>query len=248
MAERRFMIERFLFLVMLLVGIVLLGHTILIKILQHTFYTNYLTASCGSGVILLTTLYIIAKFNSNVEKQIGNFLYFKGKQHYKELLKEAMTDGLTNLYNHKYFMMRLEEEIERSKRYVRPLSLLMIDIDNFKEYNDTFGHPKGDAVLIKLSEIFKNFSRRVDIPARYGGEEFAIALPETNKKGASALAERLRRSVEAMKFKKGVNITISVGIGFFGGTEAAFTKEDLVKLADDALYMAKANGRNRIEA
>lgn len=260
MAER-FMVERFLFLLVLFVGIILLVHTLMIRTFQDNYFVDYKTASCTSGAILLTTLYILVKFNRNLEKQIGNFLYFKGKQHYKTLLKEAITDGLTNLYDHKYFMLRLEEELERAKRYLRPISLLMIDIDHFKAYNDTFGHLDGDALLVKMAETFKRFSRKVDIAARYGGEEFAIALPETNKEGAVVLAERLRKYVEVMKFKDGKGVTISIGVALFDGTKVAFgiapeggsnktivTKEDFIKTADDALYRAKEKGRNRVES
>lgn len=243
----KILVDRFIFVVAIFVGILLFFYTLVTKIFQDKFFVDYLTASCTSGVIVLTAMYIFIKSNRNLEKQIGNFLYFKGKTHYKALLKEAITDGLTGLYDHKYFQMRLEEEVERSKRYLRPLCLLMIDIDRFKNYNDTLGHPEGDAVLIKLAEGFKRFSRRVDIVARYGGEEFAIILPETKMDGALTLAQRLRRHVEAMRFKGNINITISVGVGFFDGSDQTFTKEDLIKIADGALYKAKANGRNRVE-
>lgn len=240
-------VERFVFLLVAFIGIILLLHTLIVKILQDIFFVDYLTSSCTSGVVLLTTLYIIAKFNKGLEKQISNFLYFKGKRHYKVLLKEAITDGLTDLYDHKYFIMRLEEEVERSKRYKRPLSLLMIDIDHFKVYNDTFGHPAGDEILQGLSNTLKQFSRRVDTVARYGGEEFVIILPETVKDGALIMADRLRKYVEEMKVKEGKGITISIGIGFFDGSIAEFKKEYLIKMADEALYRAKTKGRNRVE-
>lgn len=240
-------VERFLFLIVAFIGIILLTHTLLIRIFQDTFFVDYLTASCTSGVILLILMYIIAKFNRGLERQISNFLYFKGKRHYKVLLKEAITDGLTGLYDHKYFQLRLEEELERAKRFSRPLSLLMIDIDHFKNYNDSFGHPAGDMVLTRLGECFRRFSKSADIAVRYGGEEFAIILPETNKEGAKVLAERLRNYVQTLKFKENRAITISIGVGFFDGSDTAFRKEDLIKMADGALYRAKAGGRNRVE-
>lgn len=256
----RFIVERFLFLLVAFIGLILSVHTFFIKFFQDSFFVDYLTASCTSGVLLLTALYILAKFNKPLEKQIGNFLYFRGKRHYKTLLKEAITDGLTDLYDHKYFKLRLEEEIERSRRYLRPLSLLMVDIDRFKDYNDTYGHLEGDHLLIGLAKIFKRFCRKVDIIARYGGEEFAIVLPETKKEGAGVLAERLRGFAEAMALKDKRRVTISIGIGFFDGADVAFdsglftrdkanfTKEDLIRMADKALYRAKVNGRNRVEA
>lgn len=243
----KFIVERFLFLLVAFIGIILFVHTLLIKSFQDNFFVNYLTASCTSGVILLTMLYVIVKFNRGLERQISNFLYFKGKRHYKVLLKEAITDGLTGLYDHKYFMLRLEEEVERSKRYLRPLSLLMIDIDHFKDYNDAFGHPAGDEVLMRLAEVFARFSRKVDVVARYGGEEFVIVLPETNREGARVLAERLRKHVETTPFRRDRIVTISVGVGFFEGSNVTFAKGDLIKMADEALYRAKQGGRNRVE-
>jgi len=244
----RFIVERFVFLLIAFIGVILLFHTLVVKILQDIIFVSYSTASCASGVILMTALYAMAKFNKGLEKQISNFLYFKGKHHYKVLLKEAITDGLTDLYDHKYLMLRLEEEVDRSKRYARPVSLLMIDIDHFKGYNDTFGHPAGDGILVGLADIFKRCARKVDTVARYGGEEFAIILPETNKEGANILAERLRRQVETASFEGNINITISIGLSFFDGKDTSFTKENFIKDADEALYRAKSRGRNRVEA
>lgn len=245
---KKVIIERFLFLLVAFIGVILLLHTIIIMLVQALFQLSYLRSSCGSGVIILTMLYATVKFNKNLEKQVSNFLYFKGKPHYKMLLKEAITDGLTDLYDHKYLMLKLEEEMERSKRYQRPVSLLMIDIDHFKFYNDTFGHTEGDRALIELAKIFKGVSRKADTVARYGGEEFVLMLPETKKEGAIILAHRLRKSVEAMKLQKGKGITISIGIGFYDGTNKELTPEDFITLADEALYRAKANGRNRVES
>ncbi|MBI4335542.1 MAG: GGDEF domain-containing protein [Candidatus Omnitrophica bacterium] len=241
-------VERFLFLLVLFIGIILSFHTALVKITQDMFFVDYLTASSASGVILLTALYMIAKFNKGLEKQIGNFLYFKGKHHYKVLLREAITDGLTDLYDHKYLMLKLEEEMDRSKRYSRPLSILMMDIDHFKAYNDSFGHPAGDEVLIKLAEILRKAARKADTVARYGGEEFVAILPETRKEDAIIMAERLKADVGNTRFEDYGRITISVGVGLFDGEDKNLTKEAFIKMADDALYRAKKNGRTRVEA
>lgn len=243
----RLIVERFLFLIVAFVGVILLFHTLMIKILQDVFFMDYLTSSCASGVVVLTSLYVLVKFNRNIEKQISNFLYFKGKRHYKVLLKEAITDGLTGLYDHKYFQLRLDEEFERAKKGSQPLSLLMIDIDQFKKYNDTFGHPAGDAVLERLGRLFARLSKKSDIAVRYGGEEFSIILPETAREGAVALAERFREEVEKAEFKEGGGVTVSVGVGVFNGVDNVSAKEELVKLADEALYRAKAGGRNKVE-
>lgn len=242
----RIIIEKFLFLLAAFIGIILLFHTLTIKIFQKIFFIDYLTASCASGALILFLLYITAKFNKALERQISNFLYFKGKQHYRILLKEAITDGLTDLYDHKYLILRLEEEIERSKRYLRPLSFLMIDIDHFKEYNDAFGHLAGDTVLIELAGALKGSCRKVDTVARYGGEEFAIILPETKKHSAVILAERLRKRIEMMKVREDRGVTISIGAAFFDGVNADFTKEAFIKMADEALYKAKSMGRNKV--
>jgi diguanylate cyclase (GGDEF)-like protein len=247
----KLIVERFLFIVIAFMGIILFVHTALTKTLLDRIFADYLRASCASGALLLTLLYVAAKFNKKLEKQIDNFLYFKGKKHYAVLLKEAITDGLTGLYDHKYFMMRLEEETQRASRYLRTLSLIMIDIDHFKRYNDTFGHPAGDEVLAAVGEVLRTFSRSVDLAARYGGEEFALILPETNVKGALILAERLRKYIENIHTEPGKNFTISVGIGSFEPTaiegKAVITKNEIVRMADSALYKAKENGRNRTE-
>jgi len=240
-------VERFVFLIIAFVGVVLLFHTFISKLMLDVFFVDYLTASCSSGVILLTLLYLFAKFNKSLENQISNFLYFKGTAPYKILLKEAVTDGLTGLYDHRYLMMSLEDEIERSRRYKRPISFLMIDIDNFKKYNDTFGHPSGDELLAQVAGLFKRLARKVDTVARYGGEEFAIILPETIKEGAWVAAERLRNRVAEMEFAENSKISVSIGIGFFDGVDNSFTKEDLVDMADKALYNAKTGGRNKVE-
>jgi diguanylate cyclase (GGDEF)-like protein len=167
---------------------------------------------------------------------------------YKEL---SRTDGLTQLYNHKFFHQLLATEISRAQRYGGQISLLMLDVDNFKHYNDGNGHPMGDAALQKLAWILNEGSRDVDSVARYGGEEFAIITPETPKQGALELAERLRRNIEAADFQKsdvmpGGKFTVSIGIATY--PEDAANKSELIEKADQALYLAKANGRNRVAA
>jgi diguanylate cyclase (GGDEF)-like protein len=163
------------------------------------------------------------------------------------LYEEAITDGLTGLYHHKYFKARLREEIERSKRYKHPLGLLMIDIDYFKNINDKYGHLVGDRILKELGGLLRKSIRFGDIIARYGGEEFALALPETDKKDALKVGERLRRKVEDMTFESNIKLTISVGVGCFDGEYMEFEDRDLINQADDALYRAKQRGRNRVE-
>lgn len=244
---KKVIIERFLFLLVAFIGVILLLHTMIIMVVQILFHFTYLRSSCGSGLIILTILYITVKFNRNLEKQVSNFLYFRGKPHYKMLLKEAITDGLTDLYDHKYLMLKLDEELERSRRYLRPISILMIDIDHFKVYNDTFGHTAGDKVLVELAKAFKSLSRKADTVARYGGEEFVIVLPETKKDGAVVLAQRICNYIEDIKLEDGRKITVSIGVGFFDGTDRNFASEDFIIMADEAMYRAKAGGRNKVE-
>ena len=167
---------------------------------------------------------------------------------YKEL---SRTDGLTQLYNHKFFHQLLATEISRSQRYGGMLSLLMLDVDNFKKYNDGNGHPMGDAALQKVAWILSETSRDVDSVARYGGEEFAIIAPETPKTGAMELAERVRVRVEEADFQKadvmpGGRFTVSLGVASF--PEDASNKSELIERADQALYQAKTGGRNRAVA
>lgn len=165
-----------------------------------------------------------------------------------QLEKLATTDGLTGLFNHRHFQERLAFEIQRSARQIHPLSLILIDVDHFKHYNDENGHPAGDAVLMRLAELFRDNLRGVDMVARYGGEEFVILLLDTDVRGGRAAAEKIRAAVEAEPFagqdKQPLgNLTVSLGVATFPvhGRSPA----DLVSAADRALYEAKAAGRNR---
>jgi diguanylate cyclase (GGDEF)-like protein len=164
------------------------------------------------------------------------------------LAQLAVTDGLTGLYNHRHFHERLTLEVERSQRSGLPLSLLMLDVDNFKLFNDTHGHPAGDEVLRQLARVLTDTRRANDVVARYGGEEFAVILVDTAKFTAAKVAERVRERVAGHDFsdaaQKSGKISVSVGVATFpeDGTDA----EGLVRSADTALYAAKRAGRNRV--
>ncbi|MBI4844193.1 MAG: sensor domain-containing diguanylate cyclase [Nitrospirae bacterium] len=162
------------------------------------------------------------------------------------LYEEAVTDGHTGLYHHKYFKLRLKEEIDRSKRYNYPISLIIMDIDFFKKVNDTMGHSSGSAVIERVAEILKNVTRAADVAARYGGEEFALILPYASFEYGLEVGERLRRTIEKSDFN-GIRITVSVGVSHYDGKGRDVSSLDLIGLADRALYMAKDNGRNRVE-
>lgn len=157
-------------------------------------------------------------------------------------LRASLTDKLTNLYNYGYFTKRIAEEIARANRYKRPVALIMIDIDHFKNYNDTYGHQKGNQVLIKLSQLITENKRQSDVAFRYGGEEFCIILPETGAE-ALELAERLRQKVLEEELPGNVRITISAGISYNPYYDESI---GLVERADRALYEAKETGRNRV--
>lgn len=169
---------------------------------------------------------------------------------HEELERLSVTDRLTELYNHGFFQLRLEEEFQRSKRYGRPLSLIMIDIDDFKEFNDAYGHPRGDRVLKEVSTVIRSALRDVDVAARYGGEEFAVVLPETPCEGALQVAERIRAGVESVSHDVGdrmaVRMTVSVGVATFTGDAA--TSGELLEIADAAMYRGKRAGKNRVVA
>ena len=159
----------------------------------------------------------------------------------------AYVDGLTGIFNRRYFEMRIAEELERASRFMARMAVIMVDIDHFKRLNDEFGHLLGDEVLRGVSNILKQQLRKVDMVSRFGGEEFAVIVPETTGANALAVAEKLRRQVEAHPFP-GVPrpVTISCGVADYP-TQGA-TRDELVAAADSALYQAKQAGRNRVIA
>lgn len=170
------------------------------------------------------------------------------KKYYEEL---SRLDSLTQVFNHGYFHQLLEVELEDAKRFERPLCLFMIDIDDFKRVNDTFGHQVGDHALKVLARLLSTLTRQTDYVARYGGEEFAVVLPGTNKQKALVVAERIRRGVAARRFQPtGVeeNIRLTVSIGVAGYPEDAKEPKELIFKADNAFYAAKAAGKNCVKA
>lgn len=167
-----------------------------------------------------------------------------------KLYNLAITDGMTKLFLHRYFQTRLEEELERTKRYKRKLSLIMVDIDHFKSFNDTYGHQTGDEVLKKVAKTIKDAIRKSDIAARYGGEEFSVILPETDENGTMKVGENLRQKIEQLEVEYNnevLKVTISLGCFTFSPeSEEEITKDIMVSRADQALYYSKEHGRNRV--
>ena len=165
---------------------------------------------------------------------------------YARMERMAITDGLTGLYNHRYFQERLDDFIARSERHGQTFSVLLSDIDHFKKVNDTHGHPVGDKVLRRFSQLLDDSARKVDLVSRYGGEEFVLVLDGTEREGAVQFAERVREEIARLVFggSEGTfSVTVSIGISTY--PEDAAEKAELVDRADQALYFSKENGRNR---
>ncbi|HYV34640.1 MAG TPA: GGDEF domain-containing protein [Gemmataceae bacterium] len=186
--------------------------------------------------------------------RIGNCIYrflIGGNveaEYHEEIYRLTIIDALTDIHNKRYLMEFLDRELARSGRYGRPLTLLMIDIDRFRDVNETLGHLGGDFTLREIAARIKGNIRKEELFARYGGEEFAVVLPETNRDGAIILAERLRAVVENQTFRyedKVYTVTVSLGIATTAGDET-MTPATLLRLADEKLYQAKNEGRNRV--
>jgi len=168
------------------------------------------------------------------------------REFYKQL---SNRDEMTGLANYRSCQETLEKETERAKRYVRPLTIMMIDIDNFKCCNDTYGHLAGDAAMMQIAGLIKKQTRTSDFVARYGGEEFMVILPETAVEEASFVAERIREAIEQHDFisEEGTPIApLSVTIGLSSLPDRASTKKDLIRTADIALYKGKTSGKNKV--
>ncbi len=174
--------------------------------------------------------------------------YFITSRDFEHQYKLATTDGLTELYNHRYFQEQMKLNVENSKRYGNEFSMIILDIDFFKKFNDTYGHQSGDAVLRQVAQTLKRSVRATDIACRYGGEEMSIILPNTGKNVAHSTAEKICERVSSNKFKlqgdKEVSVTISLGVSTY--PQDGQTPSELIEAADKRLYNAKNNGRNQV--
>lgn len=172
----------------------------------------------------------------------------------KRLKEQAITDLKTQLFNHNYFEKRLAEELGRAQRYGHGISLVMLDLDDFKDYNDTYGHLAGDQVLKQIGTILKEVTRDCDIPCRFGGEEFSVILPETDSAGAAIAAERIRSGIENHSLdtaspKDGKTVTASIGVCSYDSgdhPDNGYDMNSMIEQADKSLYEAKKAGKNRV--
>jgi diguanylate cyclase (GGDEF)-like protein len=195
---------------------------------------------------------LLQRYAYSVGLTLGNIDIFNYlHQNYHSFKQQAITDGLTGLYNRRFFNEEIEREIARSYRHFLRMSLILLDVDHFKKYNDTNGHQAGDLVLKKVASVLRNETRVCDMECRYGGEEFALILPETNKTQALMIAEKLRRQIEETEFphqnrQPSGNLTASLGVATF--PDDAVNSKDLIDTADAGLYKAKEQGRNAVVA
>jgi diguanylate cyclase (GGDEF)-like protein len=164
-------------------------------------------------------------------------------RHFEKTQQLAYLDGLTGIFNRRFFELRIAEELERAHRYNSVMSVIMMDIDHFKKLNDEFGHLLGDEVLRQASHVFSQHLRKGDVVCRYGGEEFALLLPQTTGENALEVAEKLRRAIEAWHFP-GVPRKVTISAGVADSFASGKIRDEIVSAADAALYQAKQAGRN----
>jgi diguanylate cyclase (GGDEF)-like protein len=210
--------------------------------IRKTIFGAVLVAADKAGQYNGDDLTLLTILGEHIAATLERALYFKSQE------DRAARDGLTGLFNHRIFHERLAYEVDRSRRYRRPLSIIMLDIDFFKKFNDTYGHQTGDTILKAVGECLQESVRRSDIPCRYGGEEFMIILPETAFESALIMAKRINETVGTRSVSSSygdLSVTVSVGVAALGmnGCESG---SELIKNADTALYEAKKTGRNRV--
>jgi diguanylate cyclase (GGDEF)-like protein len=201
-----------------------------------------------------TLMSTVGKMLETIEQQASEINSFAGRLDaaYKELentntrLKEtSFKDEVTGLYNRRFFSIRLEEEMQRHRRFNHPVSVVLTDLDGFKAVNDELGHTVGDETLRDIAQILVKHSRGINVVARWGGDEFAVLLVETSRAGARLYADRIRQVVSAYPFSHGKRLTASFGLASLPDDDVS-TSEDLLRTADEALYAAKRLGKNQV--
>ena len=212
------------------------AETLWTEVLRHKYE---LSEAVGRNVrIAVATLDYLSNVTDNMDSAT-----LVGEAHIEEIVGLSLRDGLTGLFNHTYFYQQIDLEVKRFVRYGSLVTLVLIDIDDFKAVNDTYGHREGDRILAVMGKTLLHLARESDICCRYGGEEFAVILPLTDTHEASAIADRMR--VELAECLPGGHIvTVSIGVASCG--EKTRTYQDLVEKADTALYQVKRSGKNRV--
>jgi diguanylate cyclase (GGDEF)-like protein len=210
---------------------------------QHVYYYSYMAIGCISA--FTTFGYVLGRRADRMRQESDNLT-----DTFQTLNLLAIKDGLTGLYNHRYLQERLSLEMEVADRRQTSLACLMIDLDDFKSVNDRCGHPFGDTVLANIARMIRDNIRHIDTAGRYGGEEFLILMPQSSLEVAHAVAERIRKAVEAHVFQTRdirVKVTCSIGVATYPmrGVKAD-DKNTFLKLVDEALYHAKSSGKNRV--
>lgn len=206
------------------------------KILHHKFEL--------SGILGRNVRIVVAALDylSNITAYMDSATLVD-EEHIDGIVELSLRDGLTGLFNHTYFYQQIDFEVRRYVRYGAPVSLILVDIDDFKAVNDTFGHRQGDRILAAMGRTLLRVSREADVCCRYGGEEFAVILPMTGATEAGAIAVRLNREL-AERLPDGRLVTVSIGVASCG--KQTGTSRDLVERADAALYRVKRSGKNRV--
>jgi diguanylate cyclase (GGDEF)-like protein len=237
--------QTFLIVSTLLLSIGLLEYVLVLTIVRPLDRLSTGAARVAGGD-LEVDLPVVTRGELGYMTQVFNAMVNRLRSGREELEKLSVTDGLTGLYNRDHLMVTVTMEIARADRQGEPFSVLMIDLDHFKKYNDTHGHLAGDEILAKMAVVFAECIREIDYAARYGGEEFLVMLPQTGLSGAAEVAERIRTrfAEEAMPSTKGVSLTLSTGVAEY--PKHGDTTESIIAAADTAMYQAKRRGRNRV--
>lgn len=206
-----------------------------------TMYINTLSATAVAWIVNQMVSYkeVVYYLNEKIIIEKNSEMELKNQ----ELNELTMRDSMTNLLNHKNSMKKLKEEVDRAKRISYPLSVAMVDLDNFKLVNDSYGHQTGDEVLVQVAKILSESCRSTDVVGRYGGEEFIVIMPDTNGRDAALLMERIQTRIKETSFKDGIHVTLSCGISELNGESV----HGILKSSDVMLYEAKKKGKNRIE-
>ncbi len=223
-----------------LICLIVIGGLLILHVTGHPLLTPvFYTALC---ILLLAVLRLGFALGDN-RRLLHEQTQLRSQN--EGYIQMAISDGLTGLFNKSYFTYHLHEEFARSERYRQPFTLITLDLDNFKQVNDRYGHAAGDTLLIAIGGALRASSREVDVPCRCGGDEFMMILPQTSAEQGVVVAERLRAAINGVLWQRGYSPLVSVSVGVVGHPGAATSAAELAHRADQALYSAKQTGKNR---